>query len=304
MQAIVEAEEADCAKQAEEAAAAERECQAQLDTALPALLAAEEALKKLSKADITELNSMKAPPSGVVKVMEALCKLFGIAAVQKTGAQQGSGGSATGKRGTSREGDFWTPAKRHLLGDTRFLQRLLNFDRDNVKPDAMAAIAPYEKDPDFDPEVIRKASVAATSLCLWVRAVIAYNRAATQVRPRREALQEAQARLRTAQDLLAGKVSQLRQVEGLIEQLSTQHQNALERAEALRKEVETCSRRLHVAEKLLTSLAGERLRWGESLKALEVSQSVPHSVTDGRLRFLHRLRSKQRREANLQRGRP
>lgn len=267
----MEAEEADCARQAEEAAAVEKECKAQLETALPALLAAEEALKKLSKADITELNSMKAPPAGVVKVMEALCKLFGIPPQQKAGGGSNNSG-AGGSRGATKEGDFWVPAKRQLLGDSRFLQRLLNFDRDAVKAEAMAAITPYERDPDFDPEVIRKASVAATSLCLWVRAVIAYNRAATEVRPRRAALQEAQTRLQAAQELLDGKVAQLRQVEGLIDQLSSQHQGALERAEALRREVEMCSRRLHVAEKLITSLAGERGRWCDSLKALEVGR--------------------------------
>lgn len=239
---------------------------------MPALLAAEEALKKLSKADITELKSMKAPPSGVVKVMEALCKLFRIQPILVQVAP-----------GQPRQPDFWQTAKKHLLGNSRFLQRLLNFDRDDIPPTVMAAIAPYDEDADFDPDIVKKASVAATSLCLWVKALIAYDRANSAVKPRREALQHAQCELRTAESLLQDKKQELLQLETLIEQLSQQYQQALQRSEALQQEAQTCERRLSVAEKLIASLGGERNRWSESHEALKVTPALesPSSLCTG-----------------------
>ncbi|KAL8445099.1 hypothetical protein Emag_005206 [Eimeria magna] len=256
--ALVEAEERECKSQADAAAFVERECQEQLVEVMPALLAAEEALKKLSKADITELKSMQAPPAGVVKVMEALCKLFGV---QPNLIQVAPG--------QPRQADYWLTGKKHLLGNSRFLQRLLEFDRDAIAPNVMAALSPYEEDADFDPEVIKKASVAATSLCLWVKALIAYDRAACAVRPRRAALQQAQCELRTAEAVLRDKKQELHCLEGLIEQLSTQHQQALHHSENLQQEVQKCRTRLGVAEKLIACLGGESKRWSQSFETLK-----------------------------------
>ncbi|KAL8430370.1 hypothetical protein Efla_001135 [Eimeria flavescens] len=255
--ALVEAEERECRRQADAAALVEQECQEQLAEVMPTLLNAEEALKKLSKADITELKSMKSPPSGVVKVMEALCKLFGV----QTNLTQGAPGQP-------RQVDYWAAGKKHLLGNSRFLQRLLDFDRDAIAPNIMTAIAPFEEDVDFDPDVINKASVAATSLCLWVKALIAYDRAACAVRPRRVALQQAQCELQAAEALLHDKKQELQNVEDLIRQLSTQYEQALRRSESIQQEVQTCEKRLSVAEKLIGSLGGESTRWSQSLDNL------------------------------------
>ncbi|KAL8431229.1 hypothetical protein ACSSS7_005428 [Eimeria intestinalis] len=256
--ALVEAEERECKSQADAAALVERECQQQLVEVMPALLAAEEALKKLSKADITELKSMQAPPAGVVKVMEALCKLFGV---QPNIVQ--------GPPGHPRQADYWQAGKKHLLGNSRFLQRLLEFDRDAIAPDVMEALSPYEEDADFDPEVIKKASVAATSLCLWVKALIAYDRAARAVSPRRIALQQAQCELQAAEALLRDKKQELHNLEALIDQLSTQYKQALQHSENLQQEVQKCQTRLGVAEKLIASLGGESTRWSQNFEALK-----------------------------------
>lgn len=52
------------------------DAQADLDTAMPALLAAEEALKSLNKNDINELRVFVKPPELVQVVMEAVCILL------------------------------------------------------------------------------------------------------------------------------------------------------------------------------------------------------------------------------------
>ena len=48
-----------------------------MSKAIPALNAAAEALKKLNKADITEIKGFAKPPEAVMMVLEAVCILLG-----------------------------------------------------------------------------------------------------------------------------------------------------------------------------------------------------------------------------------
>jgi dynein heavy chain len=74
----VSADEAVVNRQAGETEAAAYDCQRDLDEALPALRAAEQALSKLKKADISEMKAMANPPEKVKTVMETVCLLFEI----------------------------------------------------------------------------------------------------------------------------------------------------------------------------------------------------------------------------------
>ncbi|CAM9558130.1 unnamed protein product, partial [Phaeothamnion confervicola] len=156
---IVQKEEAVCNKQAEEARAMKADCEADLAEALPALEAALSALKSLSKGDIVEVKAMKKPPSAVKLVMEAVCIMMGV----KPDKIKDSAG------GTKKVDDFWGPAQKHLLGDARFLQNLMDYDKDGMDPTMVEIVRnTYVANPDFDPEKVRKGSVAAAGLCKWV----------------------------------------------------------------------------------------------------------------------------------------
>ena len=57
--------------------------------------------------------------------------------------------------------DYWGPSKR-VLGDMKFLESLITYDKDNIPPAIMKKIC--EKilpDENFDPEKIKYASTAA-----------------------------------------------------------------------------------------------------------------------------------------------
>ncbi|PHJ22997.1 dynein heavy chain, partial [Cystoisospora suis] len=257
--AVIEREEEICMRQAKEASDVKEQCQRELDIAMPALASAIEALQKLSKSDITELNSMKAPPSGVIKVMEALCKMFKIHPVK----------AKSSDNSFKKTDDYWTASKKHLLNDSRFLQRLFTYDKDHIPTDIMNEILPYQTDPDFNPEVIKKASVAATSLCKWVLAIILYDQAVKVVGPKQRALEKAEKELRLAMEKLNEKKNELRDVESLIGQLMQQHQEAEVKKQDLTIQYEDCLRRLEVAERLIHDLAGENTRWEISYSQLQ-----------------------------------
>lgn len=47
----------------------------------------------------------------------------------------------------------------------------MNYDKDNISDRMLKRIGQYCKQDDFQPEVIGKVSLAAKSLCMWVRAM-------------------------------------------------------------------------------------------------------------------------------------
>lgn len=59
-----------------------------------------------------------------------------------------------------------------------FLQKLQTYDKDNIPVETITRIKPYIDNPQFDPDVVAKASKAAYGLVCWVRAMEAYDRSA------------------------------------------------------------------------------------------------------------------------------
>ncbi|KAF8823129.1 dynein heavy chain family protein [Cardiosporidium cionae] len=263
LQSQIITEEEICAQQRQEAEVSAASCQAQLNEVLPAFQSALASLKKLSKSDITELKSMSSPPSGVVKVMEALCKIF---RVRPTKIERDI-------MDKQRKNDYWEPAKRVLLGNSRFLSSLFDFDKDNIQPDVLLQIEPYENDPDFDPEIIKKASVAATGLCKWVLAIIRYHRIFIKINPKRKALVVAQQELDKATKALTAKKDELSVTECLVSTLGEQLKTLTNEKELLRKQVADCSKKLIRAETLIAGLDEEKLRWKDFLSTIDVEEA-------------------------------
>jgi len=63
--------------------------------------------------------------------------------------------------------------------------------------------------PKFIPDEIRKASEAAEGICKWVIAICKYDVIAKEIRPKREALGEAQAKLEVVLRQLQEKEAEL-----------------------------------------------------------------------------------------------
>jgi hypothetical protein len=62
-----------------------------------------------------------------------------------------------------------------LPADTaKFLNDLKTYDRDNITERVILEIAPFMDMPEFQPEVIERASKACSGVCMWVRAMYKY----------------------------------------------------------------------------------------------------------------------------------
>lgn len=64
----------------------------------------------------------------------------------------------------------------------------------------MKAVEEYLRDPDFNPEAIRRVSVAAAGLCAWAINIVQYYRVYCEVEPKRLAAEEATAQLRQTEE--------------------------------------------------------------------------------------------------------
>ncbi|XP_069015317.1 dynein axonemal heavy chain 2 [Embiotoca jacksoni] len=217
--------------------------QRDLDEALPALEEAMKALESLNKKDMTEIKSYGHPPVLVETVMQAVMTLQG-------------------------KEPSWAEAKRQL-GESNFIKTLVNFDKDNISDRVLRNVGQYCKQVDFQPEIIGKVSLAAKSLCMWVRAMEVYGRIYRVVEPKRAQLNTALAQLQEKQAALAEAQNKLRELGEKLEQLKQQHGEKLAMKENLKKKSAEMEVKLDRADKLVTGLAGERIRWEERVTGLE-----------------------------------
>merc|ERR1719169_1325 len=191
--------------QAKEANEIKADCTKDLAAAMPALEAAVDALSKLSKGDIGEVKAMKTPPAGVILVAQAMCYMFKVKPV-KVAAPDGKG----------KVDDFWEPCKKELLGRGNLLNDMVEYDKDNIDPSTIQKVQPMHDDPDFEPEKIKKASIAAMGICKWIRAMVVYDKVAKEVGPKRAKLAEAEATASAALALVAEKKEELAGVIALV----------------------------------------------------------------------------------------
>ena len=79
--------------------------------------------------------------------------------------------------------DFWLSAMK-MLNDIAFLDTLRNYDKDHIPVKVVQAIRPYLSLPEFDPDIVKKASNAAFGLCCWVRAMESYDKVNPKIYPK------------------------------------------------------------------------------------------------------------------------
>ncbi|KAI8926816.1 dnah1 protein [Entophlyctis helioformis] len=237
-------------KKAEETKAIADDAKRDLDEALPALDEAVQSLNSLSKNDIIEVRSMQRPPEGVKLVIEAVCIMKGIKPKKIDGDKPGK-----------KIDDYWEPGRALLADPQKFLDSLMNFDKDNISESTIQRIKPYVDSPEFQVSVISRVSKAATSMCQWVRAMEKYYWVSRGVAPKRARLQEAQESLDITLKALAELKKKMREAEVNIKEMEKRYSESVAKKEELSRKVEECNVKLSRAGKLISGLGGEKQRW-------------------------------------------
>lgn len=238
---------------AAEAQSIKDECEAHMEAAKPALNSALAALNTLTPNDITFVKSMKNPPKAVKLVMEVICIIRDIKPDKILDP-------ATGK---SIE-DFWGPSKK-LLNDIKFLEQLIYFDKDNIPSRIMKIInEKYLTNPDFDPDKVKNASIAAQGLCKWVIAMSSYDKVAKEIAPKKMALAEAETMFNMAMDALNEKRSQLSEVEMKLKVIQDSLDENERKMALLQNKADGVQTKMKRAEELIGGLGGEKQRWKQT----------------------------------------
>ncbi|CAD7961252.1 unnamed protein product [Amoebophrya sp. A25] len=141
---------------------------------------------------------------------------------------------------------------------------MVNYDKDNMSEECIKKVQPLYDSEMFDPDIIKKASIAAMGICKWVRAMVVYDKVAKEVGPKRAKLAKAEKSASDAMELLATKKAELAEVIALVDKLVTQLNDAKNKLEELQKNSDDCRAKLVRAEKLITGLGGEKAAWTQN----------------------------------------
>eukprot|EP00466_Bigelowiella_natans_P015986 jgi/Bigna1/46472/estExt_Genewise1.C_40322 len=256
----VEKQAAEAKVKADECKAIEDKCQSELDAALPLLEAAVKILNSLNDKDITTLKSYSTPPKPVVLTMEAMCIMLG----KKPAYVKNDKGQ--------KVKDYWSVAKKESLSNPkRFIQDLISYKKDEIPPKIIKTIGPFIENPGFAPEVIKNASSACEAVCKWVHAMYKYHFVLKEVEPLKQALAKAQAEFKVVDGALQKAQGALDEVLSKLQKLQDNLDGLQAKKKALDDDVEMCKVKLVRADKLIGGLGGEKLRWAETVKKLNVS---------------------------------
>eukprot|EP01060_Flectonema_neradi_P032219 TRINITY_DN5085_c1_g2_i2.p1 TRINITY_DN5085_c1_g2~~TRINITY_DN5085_c1_g2_i2.p1 ORF type:complete len:4162 (+),score=927.24 TRINITY_DN5085_c1_g2_i2:1218-12488(+) len=238
-------EEAETSVKAAEAQGISDECQEEVNKAMPAYHGAVAALDSLSKDDITLLKTMTSPPERVKLVLEAVLLLLG----EKNLA--------------------WESAKKYL-GHMGFMKTLKDLDAESLTDAVIKKMnRNYMSNPEFEPEKVKSSSLAAMSLCMWARAVVNFNQVTKNMAPLKARLAVAQTQLTEAQDKLKLAREKLSEVENKVARLRANMQAAVDKKKMLEDDIAVTEARLVRADKLISGLSSEQLRWEQALEDLK-----------------------------------
>nr|XP_026486610.1 dynein beta chain, ciliary [Vanessa tameamea] len=258
--ALADEEEEKVAVIAEEVSKKQKDCEEDLIKAEPALVAAQEALNTLNKANLTELKSFGSPPGAVTNVTAAVMVLL----------------APGGKIPKDRS---WKSAKMMMAKVDVFLEALINYDKENIHPDVIKAIQPYLKDSEFEPEFIRSKSAAAAGLCAWVINIIKFYEVFCDVEPKRKALAAANAELAAATEKLKSIKSKVASLEEKLATLTADFEKATAEKLKCQQEADATNRTIQLANRLVNGLASENVRWAEAVSIfMQQSTTLPGDV--------------------------
>ncbi|XP_065078949.1 dynein beta chain, ciliary [Ochlerotatus camptorhynchus] len=258
--AIADEEEQKVAVIAKEVAKKQRDCEEDLVKAEPALVAAQEALNTLNKANLTELKSFGSPPGVVTNVTAAVMVLL----------------APNGKIPKDRS---WKSAKIMMAKVDNFLDMLITYDKEHIHPEIIKAIQPYLKDTEFDPDFVRSKSAAAAGLCAWVINVIKFYDVFCDVEPKRKALAAANAELCASQEKLANIKRKVSSLEEQLAKLTADFEKAIADKLRCQQEADATQATIQLANRLVGGLASENVRWAEAVaEFMQQATTLPGDI--------------------------
>ncbi|KAK3263961.1 hypothetical protein CYMTET_27268, partial [Cymbomonas tetramitiformis] len=256
----VEAEKERLKSEAEVVSFQKFEAEKDLEAAQPALEQAAAALKEINQSDIVLLKQLKKPPNLIKRLMDGVLILrhFPLdAGVQIEFISSGPTLQASWK------------STQAMLIDTHFLQKLVEFPKQQINDETCELLMPYLTMPDFNVTAARKVSGNVAGICIWVKSMAEYHEIAKIVAPKTLKVAQMQQNMDRANRLLRAAEDELKAKQLELSKMQQKYDDAISRKKQLEDDLELTTRKMNSAHALITALAGEKRRWSEQLSSFE-----------------------------------
>ncbi|KAJ3280883.1 Cytoplasmic dynein 2 heavy chain 1, partial [Borealophlyctis nickersoniae] len=211
----------------------------------PIIRQSREAVGEIRPESLTEIRSLRAPPPAVRDVLEGVLRLMGNL-------------------------DMSWNSMKGFLGKRTVKDEIMNFDARNITPQLRESVSELlrQKRDSFEEATIKRASVAAAPLAMWVKANIRYSDVLEKIGP----LEADLAKLTKSLDASRERVQQLKQalavVDKTVASLKEDFGGKTREAEVLRSNLERATSTITAAQGLLGKLSDEGKRWGLQVKGI------------------------------------
>jgi len=160
-------------------------------------------------------------------------------------------------------------AQANLLKEPKkLLEKLISYDKDHMADSLIAKVRPFLDDPLMDPDKIAAASKALKPVRVWIGAMIKYHDTLKIVNPLREVARLKGEELAVVEAELAKKQAQVKEINDKLAALNADKAALEAKEKALNDEIIDCGLKLGRAEKMITGLEGEKVRWTETVASL------------------------------------
>jgi dynein heavy chain 1 len=222
------------------------EAQSDLDDAEPALKSAQQSVRSIKKRDLDEIRNLARPPNNVRLTLEIVAVMMGESKLE------------------------WGEIRK-ILSRNDFIPSILNFDVDTLTQKQIRIVQDkyLGGHPDLSSESVTRSSKACGPLFTWAQSQIRYSSVYNRVQPLREEVEQLEQESQVAKDEKANIEAEVTALESSIMQYKDDYATLIRDVEALKKEMETVTLKVHRAESLITSLSQESERWSKSSEGFQ-----------------------------------
>ncbi|KAM9056172.1 dynein axonemal heavy chain 10 isoform 4-T4 [Megaptera novaeangliae] len=240
---LVEEKAVEMEEQNKVIAAEKTEAETALAEVMPILEAAKLELQKLDKSDVTEIRSFAKPPKQVQTVCECILIMKGYKDLN------------------------WKTAKG-MMSDPNFLRSLMEIDFDSVTQSQVKNIRGLLKTLNTTTEEMEAVSKAGLGMLKFVEAVMGYCDVFREIKPKREKVARLERNFYLTKRELERIQNELAAIQRELEALGAKYEAAILEKQQLQEEAEIMERRLIAADKLISGLGSENVRWLNDLDEL------------------------------------
>jgi len=266
-------EEQECNTIKFEATELQNSCETEVAKLIPLVEQAKSKVNDLNIKDIQNLKALQNPPPGIAPVFYCIMLMM-------SGVPGFDYDIDLTPQKLPKNLDWKSGCLKIMKDPNKLIERLLQFpaeiNANRVPKQNFAKITPYfESEVAFkDMEMMEKKSKPAAGVLAFLQCMVQYYDAMTMMIPRRQQLADANEKLTNATTKLDRIQAEVAELERALAILVAEFDKANAEKQAAIDEANRCNLKLNLAQRLVSALGSEKIRWAESIVTLSDQLSV------------------------------